>query len=138
MALEDSDKAQIRMYLGYSGKYFQVDSILEQAMISVSADSDLQTLLLQQVARCQDVDAKLQAADNRQKLQSADQGAIVYRGPTELAALRSQGRMAVGRLAALLGVPVRHDAFSSSLANNAPEWMGGMFGGGGGNGMKLG
>jgi hypothetical protein len=138
MALSDSSKAQIRLYLGYSGKYFQIDSVLEQAMNSVAADPDMQTILETLIARCQDVDAKLQASDNRQKMQSADQGAIVYRGPVELAALRSQGRMAVGRMAAMLGVECRHDAFSPSLSNTAPVLFGGLWGNGRGNTMRMG
>jgi hypothetical protein len=136
MALSSANKASIRLYLGYSSRFFQVDGILEQAMLAIDSDSDAVTLLQALITRAQDVDTRLAAMDSRLKLVVAED--VTFAGVTEMMGLQMQGRRAVGRMASMLGVPVRHDSFAASTSNSAPTWMSGMFGSNDGGNMKLG
>jgi hypothetical protein len=137
MALSNADKSNLRYWLGYSARFYQTDSNLEQAMNAVGSDDTVVGLLQSLVTRCVAIDAKLVDAEGRQRYEAADQEAIVYRGYAELAALRSQGRMTVGRMAALLAVTPRHDAFAPCVSNDAPN-LSPFASSGGGNLMKLG
>ena len=133
MAFSDQDKDDLRTYLGYSSRFYQtVNTALEQGMVAIATDTYAVATIQALIARCKDIDTKLQAADTRQKLEKAEE--ITFAGYRELAALRSQGRQAVGRIASKLGVPVLHDAFSASGATGAP----GTLGSSSGSLMKLG
>jgi hypothetical protein len=112
MALSAAERASVRYYLGWPSRFYQTDSALEQAMAAVDNDPDAVALVQAQLTRCADVDTKLEGADTRQKLTRAED--ITFAGPVEIAMLRQQGRQAVGRLAAVLGVAVRHDIYSPS------------------------
>jgi hypothetical protein len=112
MPLTSEDRAKIRFYMGWQSRFFQTDSSLERAMSAVDAEPYAAGILQGLITRCEDLDTKLADADKRQKLGVAED--ITFRGPIEIAALRSQGRQTVGRMAALLGVPIRHDVYSAS------------------------
>lgn len=135
MAFTTQDRTDLRLYLGYAARYYQtINSALEQAINAVEGDATVVTAVQGLVVRCKDIDTKLAAADSRQKLEKAEE--ITFAGPKEIMALRSQGRQTVGRIASILGVPVKHDAFSASAGNLTSPWT---FGGGSGSGvMKLG
>lgn len=123
MALSDERKQQCRRYLGYSGRYHQVQTELEQAMNAVNEpylEADI-TLVLDQLLA---VDKQLigsatnsyaDGVKKRQKFTRAEE--VTYAGPQEAAALRSEGRMLVGRLSALFKVPPQADVFGGSPAS---------------------
>jgi hypothetical protein len=117
-------RAQIRLYLGWSARFHQMDSALEQAMNAVDAnqtDDDTYNLITRAtndpngpglLASLVDVDTKLLATD--QELEVKKVGSIELVVQEKVGTLRSNGRKFAGRLAALLGVPVRHDVFSGT------------------------
>ena len=142
MALSPAERALVRTYLGWSARFHQMDSALEQAMNALDQDSDslalVQTPVTGFLARIADVDAKLLGADTTLLVSAA--GTVALDPARQVALLRSKGRMFVGRLAALLGVPVREDFFAGK-GPAGPFWgMGGTNGGGlpGGNLPRLG
>ena len=133
MGFSDQDKDDLRTYLGYSSRFYQtVNTALEMGMASIATDTYAVSTIQALIARCKDVDTKLADADRRQKFERAED--LTYAGYREIAALRSQGRQAVGRISAKLGVPVLHDAFSASGSHGVP----GTLGSSSGSLMKLG
>ena len=88
MAFSTPQRDLIRTYLGYSSKFFQVDSVLEQAMDNLGNDADASATVISLLGRCQDIDTKLVAADNRQKYVSIEGNELKYAGPREIAMLR--------------------------------------------------
>lgn len=125
MPLSDAEKTKARLYLGRPARFYQVDTDLENAMASIDGDPNAVVEVQALLARCADIDTKLAAADARQKLTVAED--IEFAGTRELIALRSQGRQAVGRIAAIFGVGIGHDVFSPSAPTR-----------GGNNLMKMG
>lgn len=136
MALSSPQIDAIRTYLGYSSRFFQVDTVLEQAIAAIALDTDATNTVLSMLADLADIDNALQQSRKRQKFTQAED--LHYAGYREMLSLRAEGRRIVGRLAAKFGVNVRHDAYAASTSNDAPTWMSGLFGGSGGNNMKIG
>lgn len=110
----DTQRANIRLYLGWSARFHQTDSRLEQAMSAVDMESSgaTNTICVALLASLADIEAKLLDAHNR--LKAMQVGSITLPGKNELGLLRSEGRRFAGKLAATLGVEVRHDVFSGS------------------------
>lgn len=120
-ALTDEEKATVRMYLGWSGRFAQTDTALERAMSAIdgmAADLALLRAHLTELAR---IDAALLACEARFK---ADKVGTIELSQSELSRLRSRGAERVGRLATLLGVEVRDNPFSPDL----PRWRAGRTG----------
>ena len=115
MAFTPGEKTRIRMYLGWATRYFQTDSRLESAMVALDADTE--QLVREQLGQCASVDAKLVEAESRFAAKTV--GSISLPGGDEMSFLRSRGRQAVGRMAATLGVEVRHDAFAGAGPSHA-------------------
>jgi len=118
MALTDAQKAEIRMFLGWTPRYGQVDDALTRALSAIEtfpADESLITNAIGDdppglLVSIKDVDAKLVNAHGRLK---ADNVGSIQLNRAELRQLRSEGKRLVGRLAGILGVEVRGDPFSS-------------------------
>ncbi|HUS27602.1 MAG TPA: hypothetical protein VMZ53_03815 [Kofleriaceae bacterium] len=128
--LTDEEKASIRMYMGWSARFAQTDTALERAMSAIDgmpADLALVRVHLTELAR---IDAAIQACEARFK---ADQVGSITLSQSELPRLRSRGMERVGRLATLLGVEVRDNAFSPDL----PRWRGGHGGPSGGGNYQM-
>lgn len=138
MALTNAQKVQIRLYLGWSARFRQTDSRLEQSfsaldMLETQGDPDT----LASVASILEALVALEPVivDAYSRLQAIKLGAIDLNAVTEIGMLRSEGRRLVGRLASTLGVPVRHDVF----AGKGPTGFAGPGGmGGAGNLPRLG
>lgn len=122
MALTDAQKADIRYYLGYSMRFHQSDSRLEMAMRALEEDSDAETLVLADIARLKAIDLKFEAAYDRLKVMQVCDIKLAHKA--ELCSFRSEGRRVVGRIAATLGVPVRHDVFGSGAYSYLATWGG--------------
>jgi hypothetical protein len=144
--LSPSERAKIRFYLGWSARFHQTDSALEQAMNAVDVGDDetygiitrpagdpLGTGLL---ASCVDIDTKLLATDDELEVRAV--GTIQLDVMQKVGTLRSNGRKFAGRLAALLGVPVRHDVFSGVGPRGPFLGLAGAMPSGGGNLPPLG
>ena len=116
MALTEAQKTQVRSYLGWSARFHQFDSRLEQAMNAVDGTAS-ETLITDTLANggilasLADIDTKLTAAHGR--LKATKVGSIEL-NRSEVIQLRREGRRWVGRLASLLGVEVRNNAYGSA------------------------
>lgn len=135
MAFTDTQKAQIRQYLGYSGLWPNVDTVLEQAMEAIGQDANAVTIALTYITGCQNAEAQLATLLSFNFVEQGSGSAKI--NPIAGAALtRQQGRMYCGNLAALMGVSTRHDYFSPTLANDAPSFgLSSLVGYNGGGGM---
>jgi len=111
MALTDVQRADVRFFLGWSARFHQFDSRLEQAMNAISTEPEAETLVLGEIAACKDIDTKLTAAHAR--LKALKVGSIGLSGPGEIQALRKEGKRHTTRMAAIFGVERRIDVFSS-------------------------
>jgi hypothetical protein len=140
MAFTDAQKVSIRNYLGWTIRFRQTDTRLEQALNTISQDIYVedQTKILAILAELATIDAALVSA--RGRLKALAVGSITLPGKNEIGMLRSEGRRLVGRLAVEMGVAVRHDVFSGSgprffATLDGPDKSGAT---GGGNMMKQG
>lgn len=130
MAFTEAQRVKIRFYLGWSARFHQFDSRLEQAMNAVDADGSGETeLQVEAVLTSLDaVTASLTAAHDRLKALAV--GSIKLSGNGEINALRSEGRRHAGSLASTLGVEVRHDVFGSGRYRSFATHAGLVPGGG--------
>lgn len=121
MALTEAQRLQVRLFLGWQDGFGQFDSRLEQALNHVNSRPELEALVTNALtgdppgllACLQDIDTKLRASHSRNKASVV--GSITL-NPAEIQRLRSEGSRFVGRLAAIIGVEVRHNPFSSSAS----------------------
>jgi len=131
MAFTDTQKATIRMYLGWGARYLQTDDALRRAYDSVGALGGADQVLVEaQLTECARIDAALVAAEPRLK---ADQVGPIKLNAAELDQLRDKGRMAVARMARIFGVEVRGDPYSPGL----PSERASIWGMSGGDGYQL-
>lgn len=126
MALTDDQKFKVRLYLGWSERFHQFDSELEQAMSALETHPSAETGVIGLIADCERIDAAITAAEGRLKAMVV--GSIELNGG-EINQLRDRGRQFVGRMASILGVTVRNDVFSGNLPS-ATATRFGMVGGG--------
>lgn len=126
MALTEDQKFQIRLYLGWSERFHQHDSGLEQAMSALTTRPSAEAGVISLLGECVRIDTALVAAEKR--IQAAQAGPITLNS-MEITQLRDRGRQFVGRIASILGVEVRNDVFSSGLPS-ARASADGMVGGG--------
>lgn len=115
MALTETQKSKIRLWLGWGARYLQIDSALEQAFGAVTAET--QTLIEAEMVRLAAIDTEIDAARTRFMVDAAGSIGLSSGRGDELSHLRSSGRQSAGRLATLMGVHVRHDVYSGA----APE-----------------
>ena len=114
--LTEAQQALVRYYCGYTGRFRQFDTRLEQAMRAISTLPESEALITNDLyaetpgllACCQDIDTKLTASHRRLKVGKV--GPIEL-NPREISMLRDEGRRFVGRLCQLLGVERGNDAF---------------------------
>ncbi len=119
MAWTETDRVQIRHYLGFADLFLQADPRLEQAITSVQARAEGGTRpddaaerqlrgWLGQLAR---IEARFEEMwDEAEALEMSDLRVDPARG---LALLRSEGRRIVGSLARALDTAPLHDVFSA-------------------------
>jgi hypothetical protein len=110
-----AQKAAIRLALGWSARFHQMDSGLEQAMSAIEGESDDSThdQVVALLTTITDIETRLTDAYGRLKAKKV--GSIDLPGAQEVSTLRSEGRRAVGKLARILSVEVRGDPFSPAL-----------------------
>ena len=110
MALTDAQKADTRAALGWSARFHQFDSRLEQAMSALATEPDHESQVITLLASVADIETKLVAAHSR--LKASKVGSIDL-NPMEIQMLRKEGKRFVGKIASILGVETRRDIFSS-------------------------
>jgi hypothetical protein len=126
MALTEDQKFQLRLYLGWSERFHQFDSGLEQAMSALETRASAEAGVISMLVECVRIDTALIAAEKR--LKASEMGPITLNGG-EIEQLRDRGRQFVGRIASILGVEVRNDVFSGGPPS-ARATADGMAGGG--------
>lgn len=114
MAFTATELSEIRMYLGWQARWAAFDGALERGMAAIGfvefqAEEDRAREVLVQLRR---IDAAITSAEGRLKARTV--GSIQLNG-REIEDLRNRGRTFVGRLARILGVEVRGDAFGASM-----------------------
>lgn len=132
-----AERASIRLYCGWSARFRQTDSRLEQSMNALDeGDDDTMAEVRLLLGKLAQVDVDIEAA--RPLLQAAKVGSIELQAVVQIGMLRSEGRRYVGRLAATLGVEVRQDVYSGRGPSGRAGTYGMMPGSGGGNLPPLG
>jgi hypothetical protein len=126
VALTDAQKADTRAALGWSARFHQFDSRLEQAMSALDTEPDHEAQVIALIASVADIETKLLASHSR--LKASTVGSIKL-NPNEIPMLRKEGKRFVGQIASILGVETRRDIFSSS-PNRTFASHGGTSGGG--------
>lgn len=130
MALTDAQKAAIRRALGWSARFAQFDSRLDQAMSAISTlpEAELQitdTLANNGIlANIDDIQSRLRAQYTRLK---ADQVGTIKLNPREQRQLRSEGSRYVLELARLLGVEVRDGGLFGGARKSTFAGFGGNY-----------
>ena len=108
MALTEAQRVEIRRYLGWQARYWQMDSQLEQAMNAMDTLPETLTSIGLRLAELAVLETSITSA--RGRLKALAVGSITLSGPGEISALRSEGRRITASLAATLGVPVKPGA----------------------------
>lgn len=130
MPFTDEEKTTIRMYMGWSARFAQTDNALSNAISAIESMASDMAQVRVHLAELARIDAAIVACEARFK---ADQVGSITLSQSELSRLRSRGAQVVGRLATLLGVEVRDNAFAPDL----PRWRGGHGGPLGGGNYQL-
>lgn len=124
MPLTDTQKATVRMYLGYSDQSRSAANRanLEGALVALSSDAVTQvTAILASIAT---VETSLTTVNSsaRAGIKSVDNGGVVWAddGRSASRAVTDEGRRFVRRLSVILGVPVASDVFGSSVPTSGP------------------
>lgn len=120
----NAQRAKIRWYLGWSARFHQTDSRLEQAMnaVDMEVDDSSYDLIVANLAAMDAISTKLTQAYDR--LKALKVGSIDLPGAGEIGMLRSEGRRLGGQLAACFGVETRHDVWSGSGNKSFAGWNG--------------
>lgn len=121
MALTDAQRAQVRLWLGYSDMGGASPSNLDGAMDALSAEAEV--LVEDLLDRLDTLDTAMSdvATANRAGIVEVDNGAVKWASGTAAStSLAQQGRRLVGRLASILGVQVAADAFGSGVPTSGP------------------
>lgn len=133
--LTEAQQASIRVYTGYTGRFRQFDTRLDQSMRAIQTTPESEAYVTNPIdgdppgmlALCRDIDDKLTAAHGRLRVSKV--GSIEL-NLAEIAMLRSEGRRHVGRLCALLGVERGEDAFGEGRGAFASAISGQGYGNG--------
>lgn len=119
MAFTETERSQIRFYLGLPDQYRDLNTVLEGQLhgdLSPQAEVIARDILTDLNA----VDLAL--IDARKRLKALEVGSIKLPAGGELMELRSEGRRLCHRLASIFGVEVVEDVYSSSSGGS----MGGV------------
>lgn len=109
MAFTDSQKADIRRFLGYTDRSQGYYSLLEGVMTVVSADAEAKVGTI--LTDLGTIETTLRESWGRQKVKRVED--IYLAGIDEIKALRSEGNRLARHIASILGVQVRVYPFFS-------------------------
>jgi hypothetical protein len=128
MAFTESDRVQIRRYLGFSSLFLQADPRLESAITASQAVSDggtrpdnsLETQIKADLTYCQAVDTAIAALRPVMGATSVGRKAVEIDTAREHARLKNDGSTIVGRLATALDVERYWDPFYQAEVRRNP------------------
>lgn len=133
MALTDTQKAEVRRALGWSARFHQFDSRLEQAMSALDTEPEHELQITDTLANngilanIANVQSEMREAHARLKADKV--GSILLR-KEELRQLRQEGDRWVKDLARLLGVETRNGGLFGGAHINTFAGFGGPYGSG--------
>lgn len=114
--MTDAERASVRRYLGWSGRWRQTDDRLEGAMDTLESEAADEAIVVGLVGDCDEVMAQITAnIANLAKTQGV--GEVRLDGARTLATLRELGRTYSAQISNLLGVPIRSDAWGGGGAS---------------------
>lgn len=121
MAFIESDRVQIRIYMGYSALWLQLDPRLESAITNVQAivdggtrpDNSTELAIKSVITKLQLIDSQIDLLAQHQGATRADQDVSID-DARELSRLRSVGRQYVHRLSRFFDSAPRADVFSQA------------------------
>ena len=116
MALTETQKSKIRDYMGWSSRFRDSDDRLDDALQAIALWPDDEARIVALLTECASIDTRLADALNR--IQAAAVGSITL-NQGEISQLRSEGRRAVKRIAALLAVPIKQNAYGGGASGGA-------------------
>lgn len=133
MAFTGDEKRNIRELLGWPERFLQSDSALERAIDAVENRPDAETRIRSLLSEADDLFTEMLAARKRLKAHKA--GEHLLDAGYEIDEIQALGRLVSGRIASMLGVEVRHDAWAAA----GPRFRSGFYGPqGDGNTMSFG
>ena len=115
MALTDQQKADVRNALGWSARFHQFDSRLEQAMSALATEPEHEQQVIDLLADVASMKTKL--TDSHNRLKASKVGSIDL-NPMEVQWLRKEGARFCNEIASILGVGIRHNIFSDTPARD--------------------
>ncbi len=115
--LTEAERSAIRKYLGWPGRFHDEHPALEQGFLALTVDDEVE--VRRELERITDPDTGIEVrlTEALDRLAARALGTITL-NPMEIAALRSEGRRAVARIAALMGVQVLSNAFGVGKLDN--------------------
>lgn len=131
MAYTESDRVQIRQYLGFSSIFLQADPRLESAISATQStsengtrpDTSTETFVKTLIVKLQAIDTSLDALSCQVGVVKAEEG-IQLDSAREMLRLKGMGRLYVHRLARVFDTFPRSDIYSSApdLASAYPGY----------------
>lgn len=134
MAFTETQKVEIRTWLGWSERFHQENTALEMAMSAVGQIAEAQAKVEEILTKLDSIETAITSALGR--LKALKVGSIGLPGEKEIAVLRQEGRRWVGKLADRFGVDVEDDVFSPGRRRGFSSGAG-SWGSGGGNVMRF-
>lgn len=131
MALSESQKTATRIYLGWPDRFLDHDSAMELALQAAGDKSETEAAIVDLLAILDQIETALRSPGVTLRLQALKVGKLELGGGLEIDRLRGLGRQYSARLASLLSVEIRNDAWSEA-APGYKSGYGGATGTGGG------
>lgn len=121
MSFAESDRVQIRRWLGYSAMYASRDPLLENAITAAQStadggsrpDASTETAIKAWLTQLATIETRWQSLYDEMEAHKVDE--LVVDPVRALAGLKQIGRMYVGNLSDALSTPVKRDVFSSPV-----------------------
>lgn len=118
--LSEQTRAKVRLYMGVTPKFPDVDSRLEEALDNMNGNPEDECLLENEIARCDSVQSAIDDLVGG-CVKVVEVEGVQIRAAYGLQTLRSMGRQYVAALSRILGVPVVDGGyFSTTGASRAP------------------
>ena len=109
MALTDTQKTQIRRYLGYADRDSGLYSALEGPMNDQTTEAETEIGVI--LTDLTTIETTIRSSWSRQKVLKVED--VILAGREEIGALRWEGNRLARMLAIILGIAIRHRPFES-------------------------
>ncbi len=124
MALSETQKTACRVYLGWPDRFLSHDSAMELALGAASDKPETEAAITDLLAILDELDAALRHSGVRLRLQALKVGKLELPAGMEIDRIRGLGRQYSSRLASLLSVEIRNDAWSEAAPSHQSGYGG--------------